>query len=85
MQGGAEAEGRGRLAAGFATIRRGEIYCARRRVSEANRRAAAALGPEIPPTGVCAAAGSGGVRAPRPTVVRVVAAIPVGPKHKIYL
>ena len=30
-------------------IRRGGIYCARRRVSEANRRAAAALGPEIPP------------------------------------
>ena len=37
--------------------RRGGIYCARRRVSEANRRAAAALGPEIPPAGVCAAAG----------------------------
>ena len=30
-------------------VRRGGIYCARRRVSEANRRAAAALRPEIPP------------------------------------
>ena len=36
--------------------RRGGIYCARRRVSEANRRAAAALRPEIPPAGPCAAA-----------------------------
>ena len=38
-------------------IRRGGICCARRRVSEANRRAAAALRPEIPPAGPCAAAG----------------------------
>ena len=37
-------------------IRRGGIYCARRRVSEANRRAAAALRPEIPSAGPCAAA-----------------------------
>ena len=37
-------------------IRRGGIYCARRRVSEANRRAAAALRPEIPPAGPCSAA-----------------------------
>ena len=34
-------------------VRRGGIYCARRRVSEANRRAAAALRPEIPPAGPC--------------------------------
>ena len=39
-------------------IRRGGIYCARRRVSEANRRAAAALGPEIPPAGPAATQGS---------------------------
>ena len=55
-------------------VRRGGIYPARRRVSEANRRAAAALRPEIPPaepraaanradmesapTGVCGIAGS---------------------------
>ena len=32
----------------------------------------------IPPAGVCAAAGSGGMRASRPTVARVVAAAPVG-------
>ena len=38
-----------RLARNTKFIRRGGIYCARRRVSEANRRAAAALGPEIPP------------------------------------
>ena len=38
-------------------VRRGGIYCARRRVSEANRRAAAALRPEIPPAGVRATAG----------------------------
>ena len=38
-------------------IRRGGIYCARRRVSEANRRAAAALRPEIPPAGICGGAG----------------------------
>ena len=30
----------------------------------------------IPPPGVCATAGCGGVMAPRPTVVRLVAAIP---------
>ena len=36
------------------------IYCARRRVSEANRRAAAALRPEIPPVEPCAAVGSPG-------------------------
>ena len=53
--------------------RRGGIYCARRRVSEANRRAAAALGLEIPPAGVCAAAGCGGMRASRPTVARAAA------------
>ena len=41
-------------------IRRGVIYCARRRVSEANRRAAAALRPEIPPVEPCAAVGSPG-------------------------
>ena len=41
-------------------FRRGGIYCARRRVSEANRRAAAALGPEIPPAGVCPSAGCAG-------------------------
>ena len=38
-----------RLAQNIKLIRRGGIYCARRRVSEANRRAAAALRPEIPP------------------------------------
>ncbi len=38
-----------RLAQNMKLIRRGGIYCARRRVSEANRRAAAALRPEIPP------------------------------------
>ena len=32
----------------------------------------------IPPAGVCAAAGSGGMRASRPTVARVVEAAPVG-------
>ena len=37
-------------------VRRGGIYCARRRVSEANRRAAAALRPEIPPAKPRAAA-----------------------------
>ena len=59
-------------------IRRGGIYCARRRVSEANRRAAAALGLEIPPAGVCAAAGCGGMRASRPTFARAAAGVPVG-------
>ncbi len=38
-----------RLAQNIKFVRRGGIYCARRRVSEANRRAAAALRPEIPP------------------------------------
>ena len=38
-----------RLVQNIKLIRRGGIYCARRRVSEANRRAAAALRPEIPP------------------------------------
>ena len=33
--------------------------------------------------GVRAAAGSGGMRASRPTVARVAAAVPVGPNHKI--
>ncbi len=33
----------------FRKVCRGGIYCARRRVSEANRRTAAALRPEIPP------------------------------------
>ena len=46
-----------RLAATFISVCRGGIYCARRRVSEANRRAAAALRPEIPPAGVCGGAG----------------------------
>ena len=45
-----------RLAASFIPVRRGAIYCARRRVSEANRRAEAALRPENPPVGVRAAA-----------------------------
>ena len=152
-----------RLVQNMKLIRRGGIYCARRRVSEANRRAAAALRPEIPPgdpraaarfPGRCkhrplhgfampqgcgfpfgrafavvrrggpwpsreplrrrnfpvyrrvfpgsvgraftpaaprqfqngnvrAAAGSGGMRASRPTAARVAAAVPVGPKHKI--
>ena len=58
-------------------IRRGGIYCARRRVSEANRRAAAALRPEIPPVDVCGAAGCGGMRASRPTADRMVTAVPV--------
>ena len=38
-----------RFAQNIKFVRRGGIYCARRRVSEANRRAAAALRPEIPP------------------------------------
>ena len=38
-----------RLVTGLAPVRRGGIYPARRRVSEANRHAAAALRPEIPP------------------------------------
>ena len=49
-----------RLARSRKFIRRGGIYCARRRVSEANRRAAAALRPEIPPVEPCAAVGSPG-------------------------
>ena len=61
-------------------IRRGGIYCARRRVSEANRRAAAALGPEIPPAGVCAAAGSGGMGHPALRSSGWVAAVPVWPE-----
>ena len=61
-----------RLAASFVPVRRGGIYCARRRVSEANRRAAAALRPEIPPAGVCGGVGCGGMRASRPTVVPYV-------------
>ena len=32
---------------------------------------------------VCGSAGSGGMRASRPTAVRGAAAVPVGPKHKI--
>ena len=32
----------------------------------------------IPPAGVCAAAGSGGMRASRPTIARVIEAAPVG-------
>ena len=46
-----------RLAAPFVPGRRGVIYCARRRVSEANRRAEAAFRPEIPPAGACGGAG----------------------------
>ena len=46
-----------RLPQNIKLIRRGGIYCARRRVSEANRRAAEALRPEIPPAEPCAAAG----------------------------
>ena len=38
-----------RLAQNIKFVRRGGIYCARRRVSEANRHAAAALRPENPP------------------------------------
>ena len=49
-----------RLAAPFVPVCRGGIYCARRRVSEANRRAAAALRPEIPPGEPHAATGSPG-------------------------
>ena len=45
-----------RVATGFAPVRRGGIYCARRRISEANRHAAAALRPEIPPAEPRAAA-----------------------------
>ena len=52
--------GRSGLARSTKFIRRGGIYPARRRVSEANRRAAAALGPEIPPAGVCPSAGCAG-------------------------
>ena len=63
-------------------IRRGGIYCARRRVSEANRRAAAALRPEIPPGDVCGAAGCGGMRASRPTADRMVMAAPGGQNIK---
>ena len=68
-----------RLAQNTKFIRRGGIYCARRRVSEANRRAAAALGPEIPPAGVCAAAGfPGRCQASSPTEVRYNAGFPFG-------
>ena len=49
-----------RLVQNIKFIRRGGIYCARRRVSEANRRAAAALRPEIPPGEPHAATGSPG-------------------------
>ena len=45
-----------RFAQNIKFVRRGGIYCARRRVSEANRRAAAALSPEIPPAEPGAAA-----------------------------
>ena len=45
--------GGARLARNEKFVRRGGIYCARRRVSEANRRAAAALRPEILPAGPC--------------------------------
>ena len=69
-----------RLAATFISVCRGGIYCARRRVSEANRRAAAALRPEIPPAGVCAGAGCGGMRASRPTVVPYVPHQPGTPR-----
>ncbi len=49
-----------RLVQNVKFIRRGGIYCARRRVSEANRRAAAALRPEIPPANLAAAQGPPG-------------------------
>ena len=49
-----------RLAQSAKFIRRGGIYPARRRVSEANRRAAEALRPEIPPAGLAAAQGPPG-------------------------
>ena len=68
------------LAAPFVPVRRGVIYCARRRVSEANRRAAAALRPEIPPAGVCGGVGCGGMRASRPTVVPYVPYQPGTPR-----
>ena len=45
-----------RLAQNIKFVRRGGIYCARRRVSEANRHAAAALRPENPPAEPRAAA-----------------------------
>src|SRR5699024_11825076 len=45
-----------RLVTGLAPVRRGGIYPARRRVSEANRHAAAALRPENPPAEPRAAA-----------------------------
>ena len=68
------------LAAPFVPVRRGVIYCARRRVSEANRRAAAALRPEIPPAGVRGGAGCGGMRASRPTAIPYVPHQPGTPR-----
>ena len=55
-------------------IRRGGIYCARRRVSEANRRAAAALRPEIPPAGPCGGASRADMES-APTEVCVCAGV----------
>ena len=64
-----------RFRGSFRKVCRGGIYCARRRVSEANRRTAAALRPEIPPGEPCAAAGCGGMGASRPTDARWVAVV----------
>ena len=53
----------------FAFVRRGGIYCARRRVSEANRRTAAALRPEIPPGALRRRRVPGTMQASSPTEV----------------
>ena len=53
----------------FRKVCRGGIYCARRRVSEANRRTAAALRPEIPPGALRRRRVPGTMQASSPTEV----------------
>ena len=58
-----------RFRGSFRKVCRGGIYCARRRVSEANRRTAAALRPEIPPGALRRRRVPGTMRASSPTRV----------------
>ena len=58
-----------RFRGSFRKVCRGGIYCARRRVSEANRRTAAALRPEIPPGALRRRRVPGTMQASSPTEV----------------
>ena len=72
-----------RFRGSFRKVCRGGIYCARRRVSEANRRTAAALRPEIPPGALRRRRVPGTMQASSPTGVCCNAGpqLPGWPRH----